>query len=73
MYRSWAKSVSFVLKLPGDVKNRKDAAEEVTCTLDRDLKEIKISEQLVPYSDKALHQAAIEWLVAMDQVCCSII
>jgi hypothetical protein len=55
-------------KLPGDVKKRKEAAEEVTHTLDRDLREKKISEQVVPYSDKGFHRVAVEWLVAMDQV-----
>jgi hypothetical protein len=49
--------------------------EEAVRTLDHNLKEKKItdSEQVVPYSDKALRQAAIEWLVATDQVCNSII
>jgi hypothetical protein len=55
-------------KLPGDVIKRKAAAEEVTCTLDCDLKEKKLSEQIVPYSDKLFLRAAVEWLVATDQV-----
>jgi hypothetical protein len=55
-------------KLPGDIKKRKEAAEEITRTLDRDLREKKISERVVPYSDKLFRQAAIEWLVATDQV-----
>ena len=55
-------------KLPGDVKKRKEAAEEVTRTLDRDLREKKTSEWVAPYSDKLFHRAAIEWLVATDQV-----
>lgn len=55
-------------KLPGDVKKRKEAAEEVTRTLDCDLREMKTSERVVPYSDKLFRQAAIEWLVATDQV-----
>ena len=42
--------------------------EEVTHTLDCDLKEKKISEQVVPYSHKIFHCVAVEWLVAMDQV-----
>jgi hypothetical protein len=40
----------------------------VTRTLDRDLREKKLAERAVPYTDKAFHQAAIEWLVATDQV-----
>ena len=55
-------------KLPGDIKKRKEAAEEVTRTLDRDLREKKTSERVVPYTDKLFRQAAIEWLVATDQV-----
>jgi hypothetical protein len=39
-------------KLPGDIKKRKEAAEEVTRTLDRDLREKKIPERVAPYSDK---------------------
>src|SRR5882672_4768632 len=67
-YRNWAKSASFVSKLPGDIKKRKAAAEEVTRTLDRDLREKKLSERVVLYSDKLFRQAAIEWLVSTDQV-----
>lgn len=55
-------------KLPGDVKKRKDAAEEVTRTLDRDLREKKISDRVVSYSDKLFRRTAVEWLVATDQV-----
>jgi hypothetical protein len=67
-YRKWAKSIRFESRLPGDVKKRKAAAELVTRTLDRDLKEKTITERVVPYSDKAFRRAAIEWLVATDQV-----
>jgi hypothetical protein len=44
------------------------SCKEATCTLDNDLWEKKLSEQIVPYLDKLFHQAAVEWLVAMDQV-----
>lgn len=37
-------------------------------TPDRDLREKKPKERIVPYSDKALHQAMIEWLITTDQV-----
>lgn len=67
-YHNWAKSVNFISKLPGDIKKRKAAAEEATRTLDRDLREKKPSEWVVPYSDKLFRQAAVEWLVATDQV-----
>ena len=42
--------------------------EHATRTLDRDLKEKKLKDRVVPYTDKAFSQAAIEWLVATDQV-----
>ena len=37
-------------------------------TLDRDLREKKFSEQVIPYSDKVFCRAAVEWLTATDQV-----
>ena len=67
-YHNWAKSANFISKLPRDVKKRKAAAEEVTQTLDRDLREKKIPERAVIYSDKLFRRAAVEWLVATDQV-----
>jgi predicted metal-dependent hydrolase len=68
-YRNWAKSSNFELKLPGDVKQQKEAAEKVTRTLDRDLVKKKLTDRVVPYSNKLFRQAAIEWLIATDQVC----
>ena len=59
--------MNFESKLPGDVQKHKAAAERVIQTLDLDLREKKPSERIVKYSDKAFHQAAIEWLVATDQ------
>jgi hypothetical protein len=67
-YRNWAKGANFESKLPGDVRKRKAAAEEVTRTLDRDLREKKLTERVLPYTDKLFRQAATEWLVATDQV-----
>lgn len=55
-------------KLSGDIKKQKTAEEEVTRTLDGDLREKNPSEQVVPYSDKLLCQIAVKWLAAMDQV-----
>ena len=64
----WAKSANFLSKLPGDVKKRKADAEEVSRTLDCDLREKKLSERVVAYSDKLFRRVAIEWLAATDQV-----
>jgi hypothetical protein len=55
--------------LPGDVKARKVKAECLQQTIDSHLAERKLAEQVVPYSDKFFTKAAIEWLVATDQVC----
>ena len=66
-YRKWADQAKFESKLPGDVKKRKVAAETVTRTLDCDLRERKLADRVLPYSDKLFQQAAIEWLVATDQ------
>jgi hypothetical protein len=54
--------------LPGDVKKRKAAADAATQTLDRDLRERKPSQRVVPYTDKAFREAAIKWLISTDQV-----
>ncbi|KAI9507685.1 hypothetical protein F5148DRAFT_1149551 [Russula earlei] len=66
-YCNWANSANFVSKLPGDIKRWKAAAEEATCMLECDLREKPHSEQVIPYSDKLFHHAAIEWLVVTDQ------
>jgi hypothetical protein len=61
--------VSFVSKLPGDIKKQKAAAEQATRTLDDDVIEMPPSEQIIPYSDKLFRRVALQWLVATDQVC----
>lgn len=55
-------------KLPGDIKKRKAGAEQVARTLDQDLREKKLQDRVLPYTDKLFRQASIEWLVATDQV-----
>jgi len=70
-YRNWAKTIKFISKLPGDIKACKQEAEKVNHTLDRDFTEKKMSERVIRYSDKLFRQAAVEWLVATDQVCLS--
>jgi hypothetical protein len=55
--------------LPGDVKARKAKAESVQHTIDSHLTERKLAERVLPYSDKIFTKAAIEWLIATDQVC----
>jgi hypothetical protein len=67
-YRKWAQDANYESRLPGDIKKRKAAAEHATRTLDRDLKEKKVKDRVVPYTDKGFRQVAIEWLVATDQV-----
>jgi len=54
--------------LPGDITARKQKVEQAQQTLDADLTERKLSEHVIPYSHKLFRSAAIEWLVATDQV-----
>ena len=54
--------------LPGDVKARKKKAEHAQQAIDSHLIERKLAERVVPYSDKLFKKAAVEWLVATDQV-----
>jgi hypothetical protein len=54
--------------LPGDIRARKDKAAAANQTLDKHLIEKKMAERVVAYSDKLFRQAAIEWLIATDQV-----
>ena len=59
---------SFVSMLPGDVKTRKENTERAQQTINSHLTECKLAERVVPYSDKLFKRAAIERLVATDQV-----
>jgi len=63
------KSANFESKLPGDVAARKKKAEQAQRTLDASLVEKKLAKKVVPYSDRLFKTAAIQWLVATDQVC----
>jgi hypothetical protein len=69
VYRKWCGSVNFESMLPGDVQAWKMKAAKENQTLNKHLKEKQLSECVVPYSDKIFRQAAIEWLIATDQVC----
>jgi len=54
--------------LPGDIAAEKKKAAQAQQTIDAHMTERKLSERVIPYSDKLFRQAAIEWLVATDQV-----
>jgi hypothetical protein len=56
--------------LPGDIQARwKMKTAKENQTLDKHLKEKNLlSERVIPYSDRMFRQAAIEWLIATDQV-----
>ena len=54
--------------LPGDVGARKKEREESQRTIDSHLTERKLVDRIMPYSDKIFRKAAIEWLIATDQV-----
>ena len=56
--------------LPKDAeKRRKDALANNQSRLDPHLREKPQKEAIIPYSDERFRDAAIEWLVSMDQVC----
>jgi len=67
----WCSKNNFESKLPKAVKARKDAkvAEDRSkqSSLDPHLEERR-KETFVPYSDSLFREAAIEWLIATDQV-----
>jgi len=44
------------------------AADAGTQTLNHDLREWNLSEQVVPYTNKLVCQAVIEWLVATNPI-----
>jgi hypothetical protein len=71
-YRSWAKTNRFESKLPGDIKAWKVASEKVNQTLKSHFVEAAVAERVVKYSDKVFREAAIEWLIATDQVRCDL-
>ena len=54
--------------LPGDVKAHKKKTERAQQAINSHLAECKLTERIVPYSDKLFKKAAIEWLMATDQV-----
>ncbi|EJD46027.1 hypothetical protein AURDEDRAFT_48267, partial [Auricularia subglabra TFB-10046 SS5] len=66
-YLRWCKENNFVSKLPKDVARRKSATSPPTLSqtsLDNHLVE---QEKIVPYSDAAFREVALEWLIATDQ------
>jgi hypothetical protein len=54
--------------LPGNVKAEKDKAAQAQQSINAHMTERKLSECVVPYSDKLSKKAAVEWLIATDQV-----
>jgi hypothetical protein len=68
-YQTWAKTNSFESMLPGDIKDHKEKVVHAQQAINSHLTKRKLVEWVVPYSDKLFKTAAIEWLIAMDQVC----
>ena len=73
IYRRWAKDNNFESRLAGDVKIRKAAVVATPppnqSSLDKHLAEKPQPERVTPYLDASFRDAAIEWLIATDQVC----
>ena len=62
-----------MMKLPDAVKQAKEAADIdrdmlQQSNLDGHLRKIPQQERVIPYSDKLFREAAVEWLIATDQV-----
>lgn len=55
--------------LPGDVEDRKTKAKATQRSLDEHVIHEKLSERVLSYTDQRFRSAAIEWLIATDQVC----
>lgn len=73
-YHEWAAKNNFLSMLPQDAKDRKMKADtEKQTRLDPHLQEKKKKVPIIPYTDAIFREAAIEWLVATDQVCLKII
>jgi hypothetical protein len=66
-YRKWATKHLFISMLPGDISARKKENERAQHTIDSHLTERKLTDRILPYSDKTFRKAAIEWLIATDQ------
>lgn len=69
-YNNWCTQNNFESKLPKTVKAQTAAAnkDKKQSQLDPHLQERVPKTRVVPYSDELFRQAAIEWLVATDQV-----
>lgn len=68
-YMKWVKSNSFVSMLPKDRKSQKDESQASRQTeLNPHLKPVAPKERILPYTDDRFRDAAIQWLIATDQV-----
>ncbi|KAJ7314472.1 hypothetical protein DFH08DRAFT_644954, partial [Mycena albidolilacea] len=71
-YHKWAKKEGFHSALPGDREKQKEKEASDTLnsqpTFDNHLRDMPPKERIIPYSHEAFRQAAIEWLVATNQV-----
>ncbi|KAF8499369.1 hypothetical protein JB92DRAFT_2555294, partial [Gautieria morchelliformis] len=71
-YNKWACTHNFDSKLPKVLKAKPVQAEDAVARfeqgmLDEHLKEIPKKEQVVPFSNMILRDAAIEWVIVTDQ------
>ncbi|KAI0037709.1 hypothetical protein FA95DRAFT_1506641, partial [Auriscalpium vulgare] len=65
---SWAAKISWVSKLPGDVKSRKEKEKKANQSrIDSHLQEKPAKERVIPYSDRLFREAAIQWLIETNQ------
>ena len=72
MFCEWAKTNDFDSRLPKDAEARRKALKiisEQQKTLDSHLKDMPKNERVIAYSELTFKRAAVEWLIATDQVC----
>ncbi|KAE9389155.1 hypothetical protein BT96DRAFT_764354, partial [Gymnopus androsaceus JB14] len=73
LYKQWCKKNNFMSMLPKVVAACKVAAQDASAklkqsTVDPHLEEKPEAKPSIPYSDATFCEAAIEWLVSIDQV-----
>jgi hypothetical protein len=74
-YKKWCERTGFVSALPNDRRAAKEAKNNASAAegsgqskIDGHLRDIPAKPKIVKYSDAAFREAAIEWLIATDQV-----
>ncbi|KAH9166122.1 hypothetical protein EDB89DRAFT_1857677, partial [Lactarius sanguifluus] len=68
-YRKWCDSNHFDSMLPQDSKKRKHVKKDHQSLVIDHFGPNDLTKRLIPFSEKALQTAALEWMVTTNQVC----